>query len=109
MRGCRGCYVPGQPRNEACRKRLLEHVRNDPEERDKLRLRGNAGLEDRKRGSQVTDTLHDYFNPATGQWDEAGLTADLEILHKRKEVQPTEPAGADLSNQAAGPVAAKHL
>eukprot|EP00971_Amphidinium_carterae_P053545 1054907-Amphidinium_carterae.1 len=46
--------------------------------------------------------LHDYFNPATGQWDEAGLTSDLEILRKRKETHPTEPAGADLSNQAAG-------
>eukprot|EP00971_Amphidinium_carterae_P208766 4141842-Amphidinium_carterae.1 len=44
--------------------------------------------------------LHDYFNPATGQWDEAGLTADLEILRKRKETRPTEPAGADLSDQA---------
>eukprot|EP00971_Amphidinium_carterae_P074724 1476902-Amphidinium_carterae.1 len=48
--------------------------------------------------------LHDYFNPATGLWDEAGLTADLEILLKRK-AQPAKPGPTEeqtaSANQAA--------
>eukprot|EP00971_Amphidinium_carterae_P229803 4560138-Amphidinium_carterae.2 len=49
--------------------------------------------------------LHDYFkiNPTTGQWDEAGLTADLEILRKRKaRAAGTEVAG-DQIDRKCGP------
>eukprot|EP00971_Amphidinium_carterae_P143419 2841356-Amphidinium_carterae.2 len=52
-----GANCSTTPHSEECRKRLLEHICNDPEEREKLlRLRSNEGLEDRKHGSKMTET-----------------------------------------------------